>query len=316
MNKPILEKFAEAYHRRESLRAHTNAIRLVNGAGDGLDGLVLEQYDQHCVAQVFTRDWFGNRDLLCGFVCEYCDAKYFVVKDRTAPVSTKSKDILHDIWIGSDESKTFVQEYGVTFEVDLNDTINTGLFLDMRANRQLVANKATGAKVLNGFAYTCSFGVHCKKQGALSVTNVDISCKVLDRGARNYQLNGVDTTRQEFVRCDVMDYLTVAVKKRNCFDLIILDPPSFARSGKKSFSVKKDMASLLDLSFRVLNPVGQLFISTNFSGMAHRDLEEMITVAAKRRKVVSQQSVGQDIDFVGSGEREDSCLVGILVEIE
>ena len=180
----------------------TNAVRLVNGYGDELDGLVLEQHDHHFMAQVFDARWLQEKDVLVDFVKER-GAKYFIIKDRTQGASAKPEEIGTQVLIDG-ESATVDVEYGLKFRVDMNDTLNTGLFLDMRANRRRVADLAKSRKVLNLFAYTGSFGVHCRARGAAAVVNVDVSRKVLERGKVNYELNNLAPEKNEFIRADAV----------------------------------------------------------------------------------------------------------------
>ncbi|MBF0619090.1 MAG: class I SAM-dependent rRNA methyltransferase [Candidatus Omnitrophica bacterium] len=299
---------------RESLKNCTNAVRLVNGFGDGLDGLVLEQYDTHFVAQIFDASWFGQYEVLAGFVRKL-GGRYFIVKDRTETASSKPDAIKATVWIDEAPAQTEVVENGLRFSVDLNDTLNSGLFLDMRTNRKMVAALSAGKKILNGFAYTCSFGVYCRAAGAASVTNVDISKKVLERGRANYALNSIVPTPNEFIRADVVEYLERAVKKDNRFDGIILDPPSFARHEGKVFSVRKDMAGLIAMAFKVLNPGGFLFVATNFSGLIPEDLEGMIEQGSGGHDVHEMTQYTQDMDFPGSGSMQESYLAAVLAKV-
>ncbi|MBF0484363.1 MAG: class I SAM-dependent rRNA methyltransferase [Candidatus Omnitrophica bacterium] len=311
----IVDLLKSAVKKRESFRAYTNAIRLVNGVGDKLDGLVLEQYDQYFVAQIFDRRWFKEKVVLIELVKEL-GGKYFVVKDRGSSASSQSDDIKREVWIEVDTSKTVVEEQGLKFEVDLNDTLNTGLFLDMRHNRKTVAELARGRKVLNCFAYTCSFGVYCRAAGAVSVINVDVSKKCLDRGRKNYELNNIVSEPNEFIKADAVEYLTKAVKKENRFDLIILDPPSFSRCDGKTFSVKKDMACLIKLAVKVLNPGGVLFAAVNFSEMTAKDLEFMVVDAKLAAGIKNIKYLKQDKDFIGTGLVPESYLAAVLVELK
>ncbi|MBF0479651.1 MAG: class I SAM-dependent rRNA methyltransferase [Candidatus Omnitrophica bacterium] len=309
---PDLLKIAAS--KRETLKASTNAIRLVNSMGDDeeLSGLILEQYHQHFVAQIFDERWLKEKKLLRDFVKEQ-GGVYLVIKDRTESASSHPDDIKRNVWIEHNSSQTIVEENGLNFGVDLNDTLNTGLFLDMRHNRKVVSGLAANRKVLNCFAYTCSFGVYCRHKGAISVVNVDVSKKSLDRGRANYELNGIVPEKNEFIRADAVEYLEKAVKKDNRFDLIILDPPSFARHEGKIFSVKKDLAGLIANAVKVLNPDGVLFVSTNLSDMNPEYLEDLITEAAKNRTVKKVDYFGQDQDFPGSGLMSESCLSAVLV---
>ncbi len=313
MDSAILVLLQEAAKKREALRAHTDAVRLVNGYGDGLDGLVLEQHADHFVAQVFEERWLLEKETLVHFV-KGRGARYFVVKDRIQSALSSPDAIKFHVWIDG-VSSTIVQEDGVKFTVDMNDTLNTGLFLDMRANRKRVASLSAGLKVLNLFSYTCAFGVHCRMKGALSVVNVDVSKKSLERARVNYELNGLVPEKNELIRADAVEYLERAVKKDNRFDMIIIDPPSFARYDGRIFSVKKDLPRLLEMAVKVLNPGGVLFVATNLSEMLHSHLQNIIKGASRGRPLKNVQCLGQDADFEGSGFMAESCMTAVLAEL-
>ena len=315
MDDQTIDLLEAAIRKRQPLRKHTNALRLVNGLGDGLAGLVLEQYDRHFAAHIFQKRWFAEKKALAGFVKARFDARYLIVKDRTESVSSGPETIKTRVLIEGDTSQAIVRENGLKFGVDLNDAVNSGLFLDMRHNRGVVARLAKGRVVLNCFAYTCSFGVYCVSAGASSVVNVDISRKSLSRGRLNYELNQLAYAQNEFIRADAIQYLKRAWVKNNRFDLIILDPPSFARYEGKTFSVKKDLTQLIALAIKVLNPDGFLFVSTNFSEVSRDNLEDMLRAAASERRIKKVKRLGQDEDFPGSGLTRESYLAALLVEL-
>ena len=300
--------------KRLPLRKMTNAIRLINGVGDRLDGLVLEQYDRHFVAQIFDPSWLIHERNLADFLTSQFAVDYFIVKDRTMSASSNPDQIKFKEVIQRSGSRTLVKENGLQFEVDLNDTLNTGLFLDMRANRHLVGRCCQSGRMLNCFAYTCSFGVYAKYFGAQQTVNVDVSKKILEKGARNYQLNQMDTQSQELIKADAVDYLEKAVKKQNCFDVIVLDPPSFSRLGSKAFSVERDMAKLIQLATQVLTAQGKLFVSTNYSSMTAAKLEKLVKANTQGRVFKRLTQLGQDQDFVGSGLVKESHLAAVWAE--
>ncbi len=314
MDNKTVDLLEAAIRRRRELRRRANALRLVNGLGDGLKGLVLERYDRNFVVQIFDKRWLKEQEALAGFVRARCNGRYLIMKDRTLSVSSRPEAFTASVWIEDDSSRTVVMENGLKFGVDLNDTLNSGLFLDMRQNRQVVAGLAKGRKVLNCFAYTCSFGVYCRWAGALSVVNVDISRKSLSCGRSNYELNRLVFSQDEFIRADAGRYLERALAKDNRFGLIILDPPSFARYENKVFSVKKDLPLLIALAVKALEPGGFLFVSTNFSGITHDDLEDMVRIAALTRRIQRVERRGQDTDFTGSGLMPESYLAALLVK--
>ena len=313
MDKKTIDLIEAAISRRKPLRKITNALRLVNGLGDDLPELVLEQYADHCVIHLFDKRWIAHKEALAEFVKSRLGARYLIIKERLDPQALKSEQINASVYIDQAPSRTVVQENALHFGVDLNDGLNSGLFLDMRRNRKIVAGLTKGVKVLNCFAYTCSFGVYARASGASSVFNVDISRKSLERGHKNYELNQLDCAENEFVRADALTYMKLALKKGNRFGCVILDPPSFARHDGKVFSVKKDFPVLIDAAMNILEPGGVLLAATNFSGLSHKALENMV-VTGGREKVKSIKSLGQDTDFRGSGRMPESYLAALLVK--
>jgi len=307
-NPQHLKLLNNALVKREALKKITNAMRLVNGQGDGLEGLLIDRYGTHINVQILNDKWSESIGQIQGVLNEHFSLQYLIVKYR------REMDIKTQVLLKGD-SKTMVEEYGLKFEVDLNDGLNAGLFLDMRANRQRLGQLCKGKRVLNCFSYTCSFGVHARANGALKVVNVDISRKILDKARRNYDINQIPTEQYEFVKNDSMEFLTRAVKKDNRFDCIVLDPPSFARHDGKVFQVKRDLPKLIGLATVVLNPSGILFVSSNCSELTYEDLERMLRGNLNSRQVKEIKRVGQDVDFIGSNSFKESYLVGLQVSL-
>ena len=297
----------KAIRRRDKLCQVTNAMRLVNGQGDHLDGLLIDRYDKHIHVQILSGHWNKHTDEISGLLTSAMPVDFMIVKAR------QGLDVKVQI-IKGDDPKTIIVENGLKFEVNLNDGLNCGLFLDMRRNRLLLAQASKHMKVLNGFAYSCSFGVYACSRGAREIINVDISRKILCRGQINYQLNGLSSSDSDFVVADTATYLKRAFKKENFFDVIVLDPPSFARHGAKVFQVKRDLPELIALAVAVLNPQGMLFVSTNYSEIDHAYLERILALGSNGRGVEHVQRVGQDDDFAGSNRFKESHLVGLWVK--
>ncbi len=314
MKNDLTHLLSKSIEKRQRLFNVTNAVRLVNGIGDNLQGLIIERYNRHVVIQLLDKRWQESTQALADFFRLECGAVYCIIKDRSANAAATSDAFTSQVFFGTD-SRTIVTEYGKEFHVDLNDGLNSGLFLDMRKNRHMVANLASKKRVLNCFAYTCSFGVHCKAAGAATVTNVDISKRYLECGQANYELNKLTIGEKEFVKADTQFYLERAVAKNSRFDLIVLDPPSFSRYEKKIFSVKKDLGNLVTLALRSLESRGYLYVSTNFSGLTPKQLETIVRSSDKDGRVKQCAHFGQDNDFVGSGKSPESYLAAILINV-
>lgn len=163
-----------------------------------------------------------------------------------------------------------VLEYGVRFRVNLTDYLDTGLFLDHRETRQIVASHAKGKRVLNLFAYTCSFSVHAAMKGAVYTKSVDMSNTYTDWGRENFLLNRISLKNHPIVRADCLKFLD---EEREKYDLIIIDPPTISRSKKmdQMFDIQVDYPDLLLKAIERLNPDGVLFFSTNSRRFAFND---------------------------------------------
>ncbi len=157
-----------------------------------------------------------------------------------------------------------VGEAGLRFWVNLSDYLDTGLFLDHRQTRELVAAEARGKRVLNLFAYTGSFTVHAAAAGARSTTTVDSTPTYLRWAQDNLRLNGLEGFQHELIRSDVGEYLRGARAAGARFDLVVLDPPTFSNSkGTPTFDVRRHHPALFELLWGVVSPGGVVYFSTN-----------------------------------------------------
>ncbi len=155
-----------------------------------------------------------------------------------------------------------VFEYGLQFKVNLADYLDTGLFLDHRETRRLVASMAAGKRLLNLFAYTCSFSVHAAAAGALFTKSVDLSNTYTEWGRENFLLNSLPLANNVIIREDCLQFLE---KERGVYDLIVIDPPTISRSKKmdQMFDIQKDYPFLISKALALLSPNGTLIFSTN-----------------------------------------------------
>jgi 23S rRNA (cytosine1962-C5)-methyltransferase len=163
-----------------------------------------------------------------------------------------------------EETKEFftAHEFGVKFKINLTDYLDTGLFLDHRESRKWVASRASGKRVLNLFAYTCSFSVHAALQGAVFTKSVDLSNTYTSLGRDNFLLNGISLKNHPIVRADCLKFLN---EEREKYDLIVIDPPTISRSKKMDqlFDIQIDYISLVLKALKLLSKGGVIFFSTN-----------------------------------------------------
>jgi len=179
--------------------------------------------------------------------------------------------------------ETVARENGVRFGLDFAAGYSAGLFIDQRANRELVRRSGV-RRMLNTFAYTCSFSVAAALAGAETVS-IDLSKKSLDRGRANFALNSLDLAPHRFLADDVLDVLPRLARRGEKFDCIILDPPTFSRGNKgRRFQVERDFESLLAAALEVAAPRARILLSTNCTRLARRDLERIARFALKLQR--------------------------------
>ena len=174
-----------------------------------------------------------------------------------------------------------VREAGVRYALDFAAGYSAGLFLDQRANRARLREAAPG-RMLNTFAYTCSFSVAAALAGAETVS-VDLSKKSLDRGRANFSLNGIAAdTRHRFLANDVLDVLPRLARRGEKFDAIVLDPPTFSRGHKgRRWRAEEDFEALLIAALEVAAPIARILLSTNCTKLEVSDLERLARFALK-----------------------------------
>ena len=336
----LKNKLAIALEKRSSLFFVTDALRIVNGSADGFPGLTIDKFGDRYQMQFFGPELLTSKTEIVNAVGELFNPVCVVTKERLSSAGRSLENAPMDVVVGSREDAVgVVREGKAQFHVDLMDTINPGLFLDMRHVRLEVeerframsgacsshpetaqsSNPAAfdGPRFLNLFSYTCSFSVHARLGGAAVATNADISGKILDKGRENYALNGLDLRPGEFFRGNAIEYVHWAKKKGLHFDGIVLDPPSFARFKGFNFNVREHLMPLVTECAEILNPNGFFMVSSNYSefnlNAFARDV--LAAVSSVHPKAKTSWKKSQDVDFVGSGSTKDSCLVATLVEV-
>lgn len=285
-----------AVDRRAALleRPETTVLRLVHGEADGVPGLVLDRFGEMLIAQCFEGRLDIGEAVLRTAVDELrqrlgAKAVYRkrFVRDR-AQADDDVDAAHHDAtpWLGSAvEAEVPVLENGLTFLIRPYDGFSVGLFLEHRDNRQRIRELATGKRVLNGFGYTCAFSVAAAAGGAASVSSVDVSKRYLEWGKRNFAANGLPLDDHRFFCSDMFDFYQRAQRQGRRFDLIVLDPPTFARLRRpaRTFSIETDLAALCSQAVELLDPGGILFLASNCQRLSREDLISAVRHAGTRR---------------------------------
>jgi 23S rRNA (cytosine1962-C5)-methyltransferase len=265
------ERFGAALRLRESLVDDgTTGYRIINGENDGFPGLVLDRYESTIVLKLYTSAWIPYLDTLIAVFknqlpMERCVLRWSRKAANSVAVSEKWSDgcILFG---GTVESSIRFKENGINFEADVLLGQKTGFFLDQRDNRQHVRLLSKGKSVLNVFSYTGAFSVYAFAGGARSVLEIDSNALVLTASKKNLRLNfeNRNFSREEFrqVKADGFDALSELESNKQKFDLVILDPPAFARRNKQTKNALNAYAKLVEAGAKVTVKGGILFAAS------------------------------------------------------
>ncbi|WP_086444501.1 class I SAM-dependent rRNA methyltransferase [Candidatus Enterococcus lemimoniae] len=262
----------------------TSAYRVFNGEGDGLGGLIIDRYDDFAVFSWYNETLYQKKaEIIRAFKASFPEIKGAYEKVRFATNSLPESQKL----FGNDAPEPLlVVENGVTYATYLNDGLMTGIFLDQKEVRgRLIDGIAAGKTVLNMFSYTGAFSVASAMGGSSTTTSVDLAKRSLPKTKEQFEVNHLAVTDQKIVVMDVFDYFKYAVRKRLSYDVIVLDPPSFARNKKKVFSVAKNYGDLVKDSVDILSNRGLLIASTNAANISLEKYKKMIVAVLEEKQV-------------------------------
>ncbi len=271
----------------------TNAYRLWTTAGGWVERLgrdVLISFKDQAARERLTTEYFLWAEAM-GFQAQRMFERFLPKRnqERDAP-----KLILGD---SSVSSRSVVMERGLRFEIDFSAGYSVGLFIDQRENRSFV-RKSAPKRMLNCFAYTCSFSL-AAAIGRAHTVSVDLSQKSLERGRANFVLNNLPAAGHHFIADDVFEVLPRLARKGEKFDLVVLDPPTFSRSHRgKAFQVESDFQDLLMTALEVAERDCRILLSTNCTALNERALEVMARFCLKAsRRAGSFHSQPRPIEF-------------------
>lgn len=265
---------AAVARRSSRLTAETNALRLIDGAGDGLAGLFLETFDRRLLVSTTTphvppalSEWLRDQGVSAYW-------KRLDQHEKESPTHLSGPEVTEPF---------LIRENGIHYEISFQSGYSQGIFLDQRNNREEVRKRMKpGLKLLNTFAYTGAFSVAAAIAGA-ETTTLDLSQSYLDWAKRNLAHNGIDPASHHFCKGDTFHWLRRFAKQGRRFDGIVLDPPTFSRDEKgKVFRVENDYGELASLAAALLAPGAWLLCCTNFRGMNHGQFERAIHAALPR----------------------------------
>ncbi len=288
----------------------TTAFRLFNQEGDGFGGLTVDLYGDYAVFSWYNSYVYQIRQTISeAFRQVFPEVLGAYEKIRFKGLNYESAHVY-----GQEAPDFFtVLENGVLYQVFMNDGLMTGIFLDQHEVRgSLVDGLAMGKSLLNMFSYTAAFSVAAAMGGASHTTSVDLAKRSRELSQAHFQANGLSTDEHRFIVMDVFEYFKYAKRKDLTYDVIVLDPPSFARNKKQTFSVAKDYHKLISQSLEILNPGGIIIASTNAANVSRQKFTEQIDKGFAGRSYQILNKYGLPADFAYNKKDESSNYLKVI----
>ena len=288
----------------------TTAFRLFNQEGDGFGGLTVDLYGDYAVFSWYNSYVYQIRKV----ISEAFRQVFPEVLGAYEKIRFKGLDYESAHVYGQEAPDFFtVLENGVLYQVFMNDGLMTGIFLDQHEVRgSLVDGLAMGKSLLNMFSYTAAFSVAAAMGGASQTTSVDLAKRSRELSQAHFQANGISTDDHRFIVMDVFEYFKYAKRKGLTYDVIVLDPPSFARNKKQTFSVAKDYHKLISQSLEILNPRGIIIASTNAANVSRQKFTEQIDKGFAGRSYQILNKYGLPADFAYNKKDESSNYLKVI----
>lgn len=230
--------------------------------------LCIDVYENKIHVAIYKTKFTSQYDKFQNWLqeCKQDFKSFFNINDDEIYIKQRERMAINKQYEKVNEKKEFftVKENGIQFLVNLNDYLDTGLFLDHRNTRKRVMQEAQGKHVLNLFAYTGSFSVYAAMGGAFTTTTVDLSNTYLNWAKENFKLNQIPLSKHQFIKTDVKEWIAQASTK--LYDIIILDPPTASKSKmtKSNFDVQLDHVELINNTLLHLTECGVLYFSNNY----------------------------------------------------
>jgi 23S rRNA (cytosine1962-C5)-methyltransferase len=283
-------RVARALALRRELVTGTSAYRLLHGESDGLPGVVADRYERFAVLKLYSAGLTPHRaDIVEALRAECGDLAGVYGRDeipRDDDDEAEAATAGRVLWGAEPPERIAIDEHGMTILVDVRKGQKTGFFLDQRENRRMVRDLAAGrAEALNLFSYTGGFSVAAAMGGAKHVVSVDVDKDAIALARENFRANGLDAANHAFATLDCFDLLASYKKEGRRFDLVVCDPPAFAKSQKAVEGALAGYASLNRAALSVLAPGGLLVTASCSARVSADQFTEAVKEAAFKLRV-------------------------------
>lgn len=315
-----VERLSEAFKVRKSLdlvRPDNDIYRLVHGEGDQLPGLIIDVYGQTAVMQAHSVGMHCYRQEIADALIQACEGeiKHVYYKSETTLPYKADLHQENGFLVGGDDTNV-ATENGLKFHIDWLKGQKTGFFIDQRENRKLLESYSKGKSVLNMFCYTGGFSIYAMRGGATQVHSVDSSSKAIDLTRANAELNFPGDNRHEAFAEDAFKFLE---KAGGDYDLVILDPPAFAKHKGALHNALKGYTRLNSIAFQKIRKGGIVF-TFSCSQAVNKDqfrLAVFTAAAQSGRHVRILHQIHQPADHpINIYHPEGEYLKGLVLQVE
>ncbi|MDR4468287.1 MAG: class I SAM-dependent rRNA methyltransferase [Nitrospira sp.] len=301
-DEPIDELFwrrriQQAIRLRQRVVAQSNAYRLIYAEGDRLPGLIVDRYDQLLVMQCLSFGMDSRKELLADVLMKELNLTRVYLRNEAKSRQLEGLPLERRFLSGGGQTQVEIHEGSAKFLVDVERGQKTGWFCDQQENRLAAAKLAAGAEVLEVFCHTGAFGIHAAMAGAVSVEGLDVSQDTLAMARTHASMNNVED-RCTYRHADAFEEMRKLVKAGRRYDLLILDPPAFARSKQALAGALTGYKDVNLLGLKLLKPEGFLVTSSCSHPVSEADLWKSIRLAARdaKRDIRLIEQRGQSAD--------------------
>lgn len=295
----------------------TNVCRLVNAEGDGLPGFIIDYYNGTAVMQFHSIGMHMHRDLLVKGLQEVLGDRLRAVYDKSATtLPSRYATGYKNEYLSGSPSQTIVKEHGNQFSIDWEKGQKTGFFIDQRENRKLLGEYSAGRNVLNLFGYTGGFSVYARQCGAELVHTVDSSAHAIDMANKNMELNFGEQHRHQGITADALKFL---VKPASSYDLMILDPPAFAKHHNVLNNALQGYKRLNARAIEKIKPGGIIFTFSCSQAVSKENFRKSVFAASANtgRRVRILHQLTQPADHpVSIYHLEGEYLKGLVLLVD
>lgn len=280
----------------------TTAFRVLNGEGDGLGGITIDYFDGYYLINWYSKGIYAFKDLILKSLTTLVPYKGIYQKKR---FNTGGKYVEESSFVIGRKAPDplVIKENNINYAIHLDEGAMVGIFLDQKYVRKTLRDGCcTDKTVLNTFSYTGAFSMAAAVGGASKTTSVDLASRSLNKTIENFELNNIDYNKHDIIVTDVFEYFKDAKKENIKFDVVILDPPSFATSSKNTFSASSNYTSLLKNTIEITNDNGLIVASTNCSSFDMKKFKSFIDKAFlesnKNYEIIDEYSLPEDFQVI------------------